>query len=420
VTDVRPTRSAAAGRTVLGTVAAVVVLAVGAPAWAAPGVTAHRSAAPAAGATTVAGTGARLDGPGGVAEDTSGDLFIADTGHCRVREVPARTGLSFVRRVTAGHIVTIVAGPCGGPGRHPAPSALAVDADGDLFVASGSGNRVEELPARSGESFGVPVTAGRLTTVAGTGSPGGSGDGGPAARSELDDPTGIAVDPQGDLLIADTADCRLRMVAATDGERYGEPVVTGHIQSMAGTATCGSGGDGGPAGQAQLWDPGALAVDATGDVAVADQGNRSIRLLASHAGSFYGVPLAADHLGTVAGEGSYGPYLADGLGATSQVGETDFPTGLAFDAHADLFIADGYMHAIRLLPAAPIRLLGQEMEPGDLYLVAGARSIGPLYNHTVWIRARLVDPSGLVVSTGGQLIYADSGADAVRALSTGG
>ena len=357
-------RTAAAGWAVLGSATAVLVLNVlGSPVWAVTGSAAHRSTAPL-GATTVVGTGAHLDRPDGIAEDALGDLFIADTGHCRVREVPARPGTSFGRRVEAGRPVTVAGGPCGGPGAHPAPSALAVDAGGDLFIASGAGNRVEELPAHTGRSLGTPVTAGGLVAVAGTGTPGGGGDGGPARLSELDDPTGIAVDPQGDLLIDDTADCRLRLVAASDGVRYGRTVVAGHIQTVAGTATCGSAGDGGAASGAQLWDPGALAVDAEGDVALADQGNRSIRLLASHTGSFYGVPLAADHLGTVAGEGSYGPYLADGLGATSEVGETDFPTGLAFDARADLFIADGDMHAIRLLPAAPGRLLGEQVADG--------------------------------------------------------
>lgn len=413
--------------------ALVVTVSVGAAVVVPTGARAPASAAtrPAStpGPTTLAGTGGRGDGPGGVpaasarfdgptglAEDAAGDLFIADTGNCRVREVPARSGMSFGRHVVAGHIVTVAGGPCGGSGAHPEPDALALDDAGDLFIASGPGNRVEELPGRSGESFGVRVTVGVPVTVAGTGAPGFGGDGGPADRSELDDPTGIAVDPQGDLLVADTANCRLRLVAASDGRRYGEAVVAGDIETVAGTTTCGSGGDGGPAAEAQLWDPGALAVDAAGDVAVADQGNRSVRLLASHSASFYGVPLSAGQLGTVAGEGSYGPYLVDGLAATSQVGETDFPTGLAFDSHGDLFIADGALHAIRLLPAADTRVLGRPVVAGDLYLAAGAESVGLFHNRTVWVRTRMVDPAGLVVSTGGGLTYVDSGANLVRHL----
>jgi hypothetical protein len=396
----------------------------GAPASASP-TSGHPTTSPS-GVITLAGTGrpggtgdggpaiaARIDGPDGIAVDAAGDLFIADTGNCRVREVPARTGTSFGRHVEAGHIVTVAGTTCGAAA--PPPTAVAVDPRGDLFIASATGNRVEELPARSGPSLGMPVTAGVPVTVAGTGAPGATGDGGPADRSQLDDPTGVAVDPEGDLLIADTANCRLRLVAASDGLRYGVPVVAGHIVTVAGTATCGSGGDGGPALGAQLWDPGALAVDTDGDVAVADQGNRSVRLLAAHTGSFYGIPLAAGDLGTVAGEGSYGPYLQDGLAATSQVGEVDFPTGLAFDARADLFIADGDLHAIRVVPSTPSRLLGRPLVAGDLYLVAGAQSVGPLYNRSVWVRTRMVEPTGLAVS-GGRLLFADRNADVVRSL----
>ena len=144
----------------------------------------------APGATTLVGTGspgfagdgqpaadAELDAPTGVVEDRSGDLFIADTDNCRVREVPARSGTSFGVRVRAGHIVTIAGGPCSDPTRNPEPVALALDPAGDLFIAFGSAARVEELPAT-----GTP------TTLAGTGVAGFAGDEGcsptePARRS---------------------------------------------------------------------------------------------------------------------------------------------------------------------------------------------------------------------------------------------
>ena len=121
----------------------------------------------------------------------------------------------------AGDIVTIAGGPCTGSKPNPAPTALALDPAGDLFIAYSTGSRVEELPATTGTQFGIPVTAGRLVTIAGTGVSGYGGDGGPAPHGVLDDPSGLAVDPTGDLLIADTANCRLRLVAASTGTRYG-------------------------------------------------------------------------------------------------------------------------------------------------------------------------------------------------------
>jgi hypothetical protein len=388
--------------------------------------------ASAPGATTLAGTGtpgfggdggaavrARLDAPAGIAVDASGDLLIADAGNCRVREVPAETGVAFGRRVRAGEIVTVVGGPCRGATANTAPSAVAVDADGDLFIASGPGERVDELPATSTTAFGIPVTAGKLTVVAGTGVAGYRGDGGTARDAELDDPTGVAVDGAGDLLIADTGNCRLRLVAATTGTRFGVAMVRGRIYTVAGTGICGSSGDAGPALGAELWDPGALAVDARGDVLVADQGNRSIRVLTTHAGTFYGVALGADDLGTVAGEGSYGPYLIDGLPAVGETAEINFPTALALDAEGNLYIADGAMHAVRFVPAVGTTLLGLPAQPGDMYTAAGALSTGTLHNRTTWIQTRLADPTGLAVSTGGALIFSDAGGDVVRELPPG-
>lgn len=379
-----------------------------------PGTVSNSAYAP--GATTIAGTGApgyggdggvavaaRLDAPAGVAVDSSGDLFVADAGNCRVREVPAASGGSFGHQVRAGHIVTVAGGACGAGGNQP-PTAVAVDTAGDLFIAFGTGDRVDELPARSGRSLGRGVTAGKLAVV---------------AAGPLDDPSGLAIDPTGDLFIADTGNCRLRMVASSTGTRFGMAVAEGGVYTVAGTGICGSDGDGGPATQAQLWDPGALATDAAGDVFVADQGNRTIRVLTSHAGTFYGVALGADHLGAVAGEGSYGPYLVDGISAIGETGELNFPTGIAVAADGDLYIADGAMHAIRLVPSAPTTLLGKPARADDMYIAAGALSVGILHNRTEWIQTHMLDPTGLALSPGGQLVYSDAQADVVRRLPAG-
>jgi len=411
-----------------------VLVVAGGPASASPAP--PRSTPPTTGATTRvttrAGTGragdagdggpataARLDAPTGIAEDPSGDLFIADTGNCRVREVAAHGGVSFGIRVRSGEIVTVAGGPCTGRDPHPAPTAVAVDASGDLFIAFGPAARVEELAVRTTHRFGRTVRAATPTPVAGTGSPGDSGDGGPAGQARLGDPTGLAVDPEGDLLIADTTGCRLRLVASATGSRYGTAVVEGHIYTVAGTGTCGSAGDGGPARSAQLWDPGALAVTTGGDVFIADQGNRTIRVLAATAGTFLGVPVAAGHVATVAGEGSYGPYLVDGLPALGETAELNFPTALAVDGRGNLSIADGAMHAIRLVPQVTTTLSGKPADAGDLYTAAGAEGAGSQRDGTTWVQTRLLQPSGLALSPGGGLIVSDSQSNVVREIPAG-
>jgi DNA-binding beta-propeller fold protein YncE len=390
------------------------------------------SPADAPGATTLAGTGtpgqpgpvrtateAPLSSPAGIAEDTAGDLFIADAGACRVEEVAAHDGTGFGRHLVGGTLVTVAGGSCTTSGAPPSPTAVAVDAAGDLFVASGPGDRVEEVPTADGTHFGVPMEAGHVYTVAGDGRSGSSGDGGRATAARLDDPTGVAVDGSGDLFIADTADDRVRMVPDADRTHFGVAMQDGHIYTVAGDGLTGSSGDGGPADQARLWDPGALAVDGAGDVYIADQGNRSIRVLTTHAGTFFGVGLGSDDLGTVAGEGSYGPYLVDGLPAVGDTGELNFPTGLALDRSGDLYVADGDMHAIRYLAAGTTAFRGQSTTVGSLYTAAGAYAVGSLRDRTTWVQTRLGDPTGLAVSPAGRLVYSDSAADVVRELPAG-
>ena len=264
------------------------------------------------------------------------------------------------------------------------------------------------------------MATGRLTTVAGTGVAGFSGDGGRATVARLDDPSGLATDPAGDLLVADTANCRLRLVAAVTGDHDGVAVDAGTIATVAGTGICGSSGDGGPARQAQVWDPGALATDAAGDVFVADQGNRTVRVLAPRTTTLLGTTVGAGDLATVAGEGSYGPYLIDGLGAVGETSELNFPSGLALDRAGDLLVSDGESHVIRVVANVAGTVRGQPTKPGDLDTVAGALLTGTLHNDTTWVGTRMLDPVGIVVAPDGTIVYADHDADVVRRLPAPG
>jgi len=333
--------------------------------------------------------------------------------------VPARSGTEFGLDLHKGDILTVAGGTCGGSGSNSEPGTVAVDPSGDLFIALGSAGRVEELPAKTATDFGRRLEEGRLTTIAGGAASGFAGDGGPAALSELDDPSGLAVDPAGDLLVSDTGNCRLRVVAATTGFHYGLTMTAGDVYTVAGTGVCGSAGDGAPALDAQIWDPGALAVDSQGDVFVADQGNRSIRVLGSHSGTFFGVTLAAGDLGTVAGEGSYGPYLIDGVQATTQTAEINYPSGIALDPRGDLYIADGAIHAIRFVADTAGTLRGTQVQAGDMYTAAGELSTGLKNNTTIWVNPHVLDPTGVAVTGAGRLVYSDTGANVVRELPAG-
>jgi sugar lactone lactonase YvrE len=199
-------------------------------------------------------TDARLNSPQSLAVDAHGNLFIADYGNNRVRKVDARTG-----------VITTVAGngtkKSSGDGSLATeaglfPFGLAVDAAGDLFIAdnpvftSVSAYRVRK----------VDVVTGIITTVAGTGQDGFSGDGGPAIGARLSHPNTLAVDSAGNLFIGDWDNYRVRKVDAT----------TGIISTVAGIGMKPYGGDGGPATQTALRGPSGLAIDPAGNLLISD------------------------------------------------------------------------------------------------------------------------------------------------------
>ena len=160
------------------------------------------------------------------------------------------------------------------------------------------------------------MTARHIYTVAGNGTYGFSGDGGPATAAELDYPDQTAVDGAGNLVIADSANDRVRVVAASTGTFYGQAMTAGDIYTVAGNGTTGFSGDGGPATGAELDSPRGVTVDGAGNLVIADRGNNRVRVVAAGTGTFYGQAMTAGDIYTVAGNGTVG-FSGDGGPATS-------------------------------------------------------------------------------------------------------
>lgn len=365
---------------------------------------------PPAAVHTVLGPGV-LDGPGGIARGADGTLFVADTGHCRVLVVPTRSGVLDGLHVRAGHASTLAGGSCTGSGALGRPSAVAVDGQGDVFIAEATAQRVQEVRAGSRT----------VVTVAGTGTAGFNGDGPNATARELDEPTGVAVNTAGDVFIADTANCRVRVVPAETTTLFGQNVRAGGLFTVAGTGVCGSSGQGGPLGTAQLWNPVAVTLDTAGDLLVADSGDQSVLLAPSGgSGTFYGSVVGAGDIGVVVGgAGGYGPYVVDGLPANGPTAELNDPRGLSLGPTGALFVTDGFMHVIRVVPATNETLLGRALRSGDLYTVAGAlpvASTAGTNDGTKWVGTQMGTPVGVVVTPTGALYYSDAAQSTVRVI----
>jgi DNA-binding beta-propeller fold protein YncE len=185
------------------------------------------------------------------------------------------------------------------------------------------------------------MTAGDIYTIAGDGVRGFSGDGGPATSAELGEPQGVAVDAAGNVLVADADNERVRVVAASTGTFYGQPMTAQDIYTIAGG---GGGGDGGPATKAALNFPRGVATDAARNLLIADTEDNRIRVVAARTGTFYAQAMTAGNIYTIAGNGRHG-FSGDGGPATkAELG----PSGVAVDAAGNLLIADTGNQRIRM------------------------------------------------------------------------
>jgi hypothetical protein len=283
---------------------------------------------------------------------------------------------------------------------------LAVDGLGNIFIADAANHRVRMIAAVSGTLFGVAAVAGNIYTVAGTGLAGFSGDGGAAALAQLHLPADVAIDAVGNLLVADSGNHRVRMVARSSGQ----------IATLAGAGAPGYAGDAGAAAFALLRAPGGLAVDVAGNVLIADTGNHAVRVVAASSGGFYGMPMTAGLIYTIAGDGTGAPGFA-GDGDLGTVARFDAPLGLAVDAGFNVAIADSNNQRIRLLAGGGGPLFGVLAVAQRIYTVAGNGTFGSAGDGGPANAAQLAGPEGVLFSAGGHLVIADTQAHRVRIVA---
>ena len=311
-----------------------------------------------------------VDLPFGIALDGAGNLFIADSGNNRVRRVDATT-----------HMITTVAGGGlgdGGPATSAVfgePTGLAASPAGDIFIGDNANQRVRKVLASTGA----------ISTVAGSGVEGFSGDSGAATSATLGSANALIRDSSGNLFFSDgTTNSRVRRVDA----------VTGLITTVAGGGTgCAAQtdavGDGCPATSAALSTPTGLALDSAGNLYIADTGNNRIRR----------VDAVTAIITTVAGTGTAG-YNGDGIAATTA--QLSNPRDVTFDDSGNLYIADAANHRVRVVSG------------GTINTYAGNGTAGFSGDNGPATAARLTNPRGIAFGTFGNLFIADSNNGRIR------
>jgi sugar lactone lactonase YvrE len=316
-------------------------------------------------------TGAELSGLQSVTPDYGGNLYIADGANQRIRKLTAGTGVitTVVGNGTAGYSGD------GGPATSAeinVPEDAALDSTQNLYIADEANNRIRMVSAASGI----------ITTVAGNGTAAYSGDGGPATAASLDHPSGTAVDAAGNLYIADGANQRIRRVAAG----------TGIITTVAGNGNAGYSGDGGPASSAEVQDPAGMVFDSAGNLYFVDEGNQRVREV-----STTGI------ITTYAGNGT-GGYSGDGGPAIDA--ELNSPTRLAIDSANNLYIADNENNRVRKVDA----------QTGVIATVAGNGTQGSTGDDGVATNAELSGPVGVGLDGAGDLFVTEHTGNRVRKI----
>ena len=314
--------------------------------------------------TTVAGR-EQLSNPQSVALDGAGNLYIADTGNNRIHKVDS-----------SGNISTVAGtGTAGFSGDSSAATAALLNTPADV-APDGAGNLY--ITDRGNERIRKVDSAGVISTVAGSGTAGFSGDGGAATAAQLNEPYGVAVDSSGNLYIAEWNNNRIRKVNSA-----------GVISTVAGTGTAGFSGDGGAATAAQLSNPQDVALDAAGNLYIADVNNNRIRKVNS-----------AGVISTVAGTGTAG-FSGDGGAATSA--QLHWPRGVALDGAGNLYIADNNNHRIRKVDSS-----------GSISTVAGTGTAGYSGDGGAATSAQLSNPRGVALDGAGNLYIADTSNNRIR------
>jgi sugar lactone lactonase YvrE len=311
---------------------------------------------------------AAFNHPTGLAPDDAGNVYVADQFNNLIRKIDSAGNVTTLAGNGDAGFVDGTAG-LNGSAEFNQPAGVALDRAGFLYVADSFNNRIRKLEG------------GQVSTLAGNGTFGGvDGDGGPKGTAEFAGPSGAAVDGAGNVYVADEFNNCIRKVTSA-----------GEVTTIAGTIDGGAGFADGDAGIGQLNRPAAVALDAAGNLYVADSYNNRIRKVDP-----------SGNLTTVAGNGDAGD--TDGTGGPSGTAAFDTPGGVAVDAAGNLYIADSANNLLR------------KIDPrGNVSTLAGTPAAG--FADGSGSAAQFSNPTGVAVGASGEIYLGDSNNNRVRIVS---
>lgn len=316
----------------------------------------------------------QLNGNFSIARDGSGNVYIAESANHRIRRIAY--GSNVINTIAGTGTATY--GGDGGAATAAdlnTPTGVAVDAAGNIYICDQNNHRVRR----------INVSTGIITTVAGNGTAGATGDGGAATAARLNRPFAIAFDAAGNYYIADRNNSRIRRVN----------IATGIITTVAGTGTAGYNGDGISATTAQINFPQGITVGPSGNLYIADNGNNRIRM----------VDISTGLISTAAGNGGTG-YAGDGVAATAT--GLNSPTAVAFDGSGNYYIADMNNHAVRMVNTGT----------GLITTTAGTGTSSYNGDCISPTAAQISLPSGFAFDFSGNLMISDRGNSRVRLITS--
>jgi sugar lactone lactonase YvrE len=307
-------------------------------------------------------TAAQISGVAGIALDGAGNLYIVDSGNHRIRIVNTTTGIisTFAGNGTGAY--TGDGGQATAASLHY-PSGVAADVNGNIYISDAGNNCIRKVDA-----------TGTISTIAGTGTAGFSGDGSYAGSAMLNDPDKVTVDNFGNIYIADMGNHRIRMINSM-----------GTITTVAGNGTAGYSGDGGPATSAELFYPRQIELDASGNMFIADEYNNRIRKIDNNG-----------YISTFAGNGTQSCTGDGGLVGNATLWS---PTGVTIDNNNNLYIADYGNNRVRFVCNSPDTLIGLITEPNASPVNSGTVTIYQQSIFSTFGTGGVLDTTGTTIIT---------------------